>query len=488
MLLHLVLALVVLYFLLLAAPMWWFEGWWNWISRWRLRPIGHATLLATDSNHAPILTVLMVVQGAWSVDAVASLVSKRMAADSKFFSRFCSRVRVDSDDFELVPGFDPATHVTDMPLDHRHETPLQFAEFLATQDLDIAVPLWTCHVLPVRDNQTFILWRIHHALADGASVYAFFARLSDAPLHEYIPPRARPPDEVEVSTWHKIRQQVHRVVQSLWLYSIKSMRLALVPEPRTRLTQPSGRSKRLFYTTNYSVTATKGIARHLGMRATVNDVFLSCITGALRTMLMEEASMDLNEDEKRERAAVVDPSCVIRAGISVDLRPPWELPAEPDNQFSCLLVELPLGEACPVRRLRRVARTMNDAKYSLERYFTYGISMMLAQLPPRILAKAVAYLTSHASVAISNVRGPPHVMYFGGHALESLNGYVPPPPHVNMGIAIYSMADALGVSVQVDANVFRRPERFLVYLKREYVELQKRSAAMHTTFHEVDAD
>ncbi|RHY00213.1 hypothetical protein DYB25_010887 [Aphanomyces astaci] len=198
-----------------------------------------------------------------------------MAADSKFFSRFCSRVRVDSDDFELVPGFDPATHVFDMPL--------------------------------------------------GCVGFS------------------------------------------------------------------TGRSKRLFYTTNYSVTATKGIARLLGMRATVNDVFLSCITGALRTMLMEEASMDLNEDEKRERAAVVDPSCVIRAD-------------------------------------------------------------------------------------------------FGGHALESLNGYVPPPPHVNMGIAIYSMADALGVSVQVDANVFRRPERFLVYLKREYVELQKRSAAMHTTFHEVDAD
>ncbi|RQM20304.1 hypothetical protein B5M09_009445 [Aphanomyces astaci] len=121
-----------------------------------------------------------------------------MAADSKFFSRFCSRVRVDSDDFELVPGFDPATHVTDMPL--------------------------------------------------GCVGFS------------------------------------------------------------------TGRSKRLFYTTNYSVTATKGIARHLGMRATVNDVFLSCITGALRTMLMEEASMDLNEDEKRERAAVVDPSCVIRAG------------------------------------------------------------------------------------------------------------------------------------------------------------------------------
>ncbi|ETW07208.1 hypothetical protein H310_01797 [Aphanomyces invadans] len=473
-LLHLLLASLSLLLLLAVAPTWWFRRWSDVTSRWRLRPIGHATLLATDADHAPIMTIIMVVQGVWLLESLAGLMCQRMAADPTFFRRFCSRVAVDTNDFELVPGFNPASHIHDVPLEHRHKTPLEFAELMATQVLTLDQPLWACHVLPVRDNRTFVVWRIHHALADGASVHAFFARLSDNPPVAVVPPAA---SHTVPSKWKTLGQHAHLVIKSLWLYGKKATRVLLQPEPRTRLNQAGGRAKRMFYTTGYSVKTTKAMAKHLGVHVTVNDVFLSCITGALRAMLMEEASTDRDAMP----SGLTDPTCVVRAGISVDLRQPGDVPtmAEPDNRFSCLLVALPLGEACPVRRLHLIVQAMDEAKNSLERYITFALSTMVAQFPPRVLAKVVAFLTSHSSVAISNVRGPRHVLYFDGHPLESLHGYVPPPPCVNMGIAIYSMADALGVSVQVNASVFQHPDKFLVHVQREYDELQ-RCAAKYT--------
>ncbi|KAH9125727.1 hypothetical protein AeMF1_003695 [Aphanomyces euteiches] len=403
------------------------------------------------------MTILMVVDGCWSHGNVVGLIRKRMAEDKLFFWRFCSTVNSDGE-FEADVSFDPAMHIHAVNLDDSI-TPLGFAEQMSAMPLDRAHPLWHCYVISPRGkdaNTTHLLWRIHHSIGD-ASVNAFFVRLSDSKIP---PPMVRVP-RYQAPSWLK---RLKLIIWSLWLYLCKWWQFMTRPEPSTCLKPSNGgkRRKRLFYTTHYSVKETKQLARRLGMEATVNDIFVSCITGALRTMLLlDQPDMNLRS------------SFILRAGIPVDMRP-WSEPINaPDNQFSCLLVDLPVGEASPLDRTKRVIASMKQAKGSLERQMTYAISLAIAQLPRWLLPRAIRFITSHSSVAISNVRGPPHVLHFSGHALLSLNGYVPPPPNVRLGVAIYSMGDALGISVQVDSGIFSQPERFLKCIQDEYFALQQ---------------
>ena len=92
----------------------------------------------------------------------------------------------------------------------------------------------------------------------------------------------------------------------------------------------------------------KAIGKALG--ASVNDVLLSCVAGALRGYLV-----DKGDD--------VD-GVMLRALVPVNLRP-MEKAYKLGNQFGLVFLDLPIGIENPVERLYAVRANMNALKGSL---------------------------------------------------------------------------------------------------------------------------
>src|SRR5262245_33679192 len=77
------------------------------------------------------------------------------------------------------PDFDPRAHVVEgrppRPL-KREELRREVARLFA-EHLDRARPLWRIDVLPLEQNGVALVWRLHHALADGATAMRYASAL-----------------------------------------------------------------------------------------------------------------------------------------------------------------------------------------------------------------------------------------------------------------------------------------------------------------------
>ena len=103
-------------------------------------------------------------------------VAERVAAAPSLATRLGGT----ADEPAWVPweGFDPAARIRPLEVDApiaRVGLPEQVSR-LFEQRLDRERPLWQIHVAPLADGGTALIWRIHHALADGTASM----RLADA--------------------------------------------------------------------------------------------------------------------------------------------------------------------------------------------------------------------------------------------------------------------------------------------------------------------
>ena len=123
-------------------------------------------------------------------------------------------------------------------------------------------------------------------------------------------------------------------------------KLALMPQDSpTRFKGTPGVAKRVAWADPLPLAEVKAIGKALG--ASVNDVLLSCVAGALRGYLV-----DKGDD--------VD-GVMLRALVPVNLRP-LEKAYKLGNQFGLVFLDLPIGIENPVERLYAVRANMNALK------------------------------------------------------------------------------------------------------------------------------
>jgi diacylglycerol O-acyltransferase / wax synthase len=91
------------------------------------------------------------------------------------------------------------------------------------------------------------------------------------------------------------------------------------------------------------------LLRRIGKQhaATLNEVILSVVTGGLRHWLVDDGELHPGET-----------GATVRVLVPVSLRRYHRNPLAPGNHLSGYLVELPVGEPDPLRRLHRVRDTM----------------------------------------------------------------------------------------------------------------------------------
>ena len=76
-----------------------------------------------------------------------------------------------------------------------------------------------------------------------------------------------------------------------------------------------------------------------------------------------------------------------------------------------------------------------------------------------------------ATVALSNVRGPPAALTLCGARVDAC-GFVPPPPGVPVGVGLASVGGALTLTVNADARAIPDARAFLGRVLDEYDALR----------------
>ncbi|GMF25046.1 unnamed protein product [Phytophthora fragariaefolia] len=445
----------------------------------KLSNIGLSTLVTEVPTNLSIPVSVLTVEGHMTKADYVERLRARLPHDA-FFRRWRSVVRGDYQTgiykYVELPDYDVAQNVVEHTVEDGETTMSYVESALVNSPLDFDKPLWEMHVIhdpKGNPGVTSVGWKVHHCLGDGASLATAMAKLSDqsemfdAMLEKREQakknPKAKKPRKPLAQTFKDILIFLYVCIWSLYVISYHMFALVARREPATVFKRPGGKHKRLSYNMVYSVKTTKAVGKHF--RATVNDVMLNVVAGAMRKTMLAVGDS-------------VAPTLKVRCAIPVDMRSSTEVIRHTSNRFSSLVIDLPVGVEDPAKRLHQVTGAMNEAKNSLEKYFVYWSSHLISMLPAPLMRAIVHFTTGRISVATSNVRASVVEMSLCKSQVSGFYGFVPPPPYVNLGVAILSMGDDLGLNVLVDPCVGINAKQFLEFAKEEFTTLQESVAAM----------
>jgi WS/DGAT/MGAT family acyltransferase len=222
-----------------------------------------------------------------------------------------------------------------------------------------------------------------------------------------------------------------------------------LPDARTVLKGPLGTIKRVAWTRALHLEAIKQRGKAWG--ATVNDVLVAAVAGALRHYLLSRG--ELSPD--------------LRAFVPVDLRGGARPRVELGNHFGMVYLMLPLAEADPVARVRAVQTQMATIKHTPEAAVAFGVLSALGATPAPLERVLVDIFGSKGSLVLTNVRGPAAPVYIVGNRLDGLMFWVPQSGHLGLGISLLSYAGEVRVGVSADAGRMPDPEALIAALEAE---------------------
>lgn len=388
--------------------------------------------------------------------------------------------------WEDDPGFDLNYHLQRAVLSPPGEqTALQeLVSLLMSTQLDFSKPLWQVHLVERYGAGCALIIRLHHCLADGMALLHVLYSLSDkaplgsgGPLENGAPGAARhgkrrqaPPGN-RAAIKSLARQARTLVRQGFETLAEPSHRLELAqagvdglssagrllmlePDPQTIFKGKLGVSKRAAWSPPVALADVKVIGRVVG--ATVNDVMLAAITGALRRYLQDHDRAVEGFD--------------LRAIVPVSLRTPGT-EAELGNKFSLFFLSLPLGVDERLARLTMVKQRMDALKGSHEAIIAFGALNVLGAAPTTVHDAIVDAFGARATVVVTNVPGPRKKLYMAGAPIDSLMFWVPQSGRLGLGICILSYAGQIWVGVATDEGLTPDPEAIVAALQAELGDL-----------------
>ncbi|WP_405846876.1 wax ester/triacylglycerol synthase family O-acyltransferase [Streptomyces sp. NBC_01518] len=246
---------------------------------------------------------------------------------------------------EADPDFDPLHHVW------LHAPTADFQEDagrLMERPLKRGRPPWEAHVLPGEDGVSFaVLFKFHHALADGLRALTLAAAILDPMDMPERRPRPAEPARGRVPDVRKLPELVRGALSDVGRaldIGASVARSTLDVRSSSALTsEPSGTRRTAGVVVD--LDDVHRIRKTVG--GTVNDVLIAVVAGALRSWL----------DERGDGSEGVSP----RALIPVSKRRPRS--AQPQgNRLSGYLIRLPVDDPDPLARLDSVRAAMDRNK------------------------------------------------------------------------------------------------------------------------------
>jgi len=435
---------------------------------------------------------LMMISGVLMFRERISLRRLRKVITERFlvFRRFAQRpVETATGAYwETDPDFDLEQHVVREALPGRagrHELQT-FISRLACTPLDPSRPMWQFHLIDNYEGGSALVMRMHHSYADGIALVRVMLSMTDATAHgppampfEPQPRRRRKADDPlgqllsplsgVMSTAKLLGATLIEQGAAIWDDPAKAValagqgtaitaeltKLALMPQDSpTRFKGQPSVGKRVAWADPLPLWEVKAIGKALG--ASVNDVLLSCVAGALRGYLAE----------KGDNVAGV----MVRALVPINLRP-IEKAYKLGNRFGVVFLELPIGIENPIERLYAVRANMAALKGSFQPLLTLGLLTAAGAAPKMLQDQLVTVLARNATAVMTNVPGPQQPLYLAGGKIERFLFWVPQSGNIGMGVSILSYNDEVQFGLITDRRLCPDPERVIARFQPEFEKL-----------------
>ncbi|MFE1438626.1 wax ester/triacylglycerol synthase family O-acyltransferase [Streptomyces sp. NPDC058739] len=356
---------------------------------------------------------------------------------------------------EPYRGFDPLDHVV------LHAPAADFqsvAGRLMQRPLDRARPPWEAHVLPGEDGTSFaVLFKFHHALADGLRALMLAAAVMD-PVDVPVA-RPRRPEEPRPGLLPDVRRlpgavrgALSDVGRALDIGASVAVSGLGVRSTAALTAEPSGTRR-----TAGAVLDLDDIHRvRKRVGGTVNDVLIAVVAGALRRWL----------DERGDGCEGLAP----RALIPVSKRRPRT--AHPQgNRLSGYLIRLPVGQADPLARLETV-RTAMDRNKDAGPNRGAGAVALLADHVPALGHRLGGPLAAQAArlwfdILVTSVPLPSLGLRLGGHPLTAVYPYAPLARGQSLAVAVSTYRGSVHYGLVADAEAVPDLDRLAAALAAE---------------------
>ncbi len=442
------------------------------------------TWLRMDRPANPMVIVgVLMLEGPVDVDRLERTIADRLLAMPRFRQRV--EQRATGYWWSPAPHFSLNRHIKRLRLPGRAGKPelQRFVADLASQQLDMAHPLWDFHLVEKFQGGVAVVARFHHAIADGIALIGVMLSLTDSDPDAAAPTgltRRHLPGAASRSLWQDYLASIMGLFENGMSVSRQALQQArdraarpaetlregvsvaaelayllfMPQDSQTRFKGTPNGQKRVAWTDPIALPEVKVVSKVLG--CSINDMLLAAVAGSLRAYLAGKGDATRGVE--------------VRALVPVNLRSP-EQSTQLGNYFGIVALELPVGMENPLARLYEVHRRMEALKDSYEAPVTLGLITALGYAPRVIQDRLFDLLLSRASAVMTNVPGPQNPLYLGGSRLRQVMCWVPQAGDVSMGVSILSFDGQVQFGLVTDAAVIPDPEAVIANFASEFEQL-----------------
>jgi WS/DGAT/MGAT family acyltransferase len=360
---------------------------------------------------------------------------------------------------------------------------------IASRPLDRSRPLWELWMVEgLEGGRVASVSKIHHTLADGVASVELLNRLLTHEPAEEVPHDAPPwaPEPIPPPL-ARLRMALRDLARFLPRYVAKITRAAREAHRRhaaslaRHLEQPPATyscpdipvnrvisAQRRFAFTDLPLAEVSAVRRAFG--ATVNDVVVAVIAGAMRSWLARRGDL---------------PSVPLVGQVPVSTRTPEERGTW-GNRVAAMNVAVHSEIEDPVERLRATQRATRAAKQDLEDTRGARLSDWLELFPPfvsqLVFSRLPTWMKRHgrpsqANLTISNVPGPKEPLWYGRSRLAAFYSVGPVLEGIGLNITVWSYVDRLAFGLIACRDAVRDPWEIADAIRASLEELGKAAAA-----------
>ena len=398
--------------------------------------------METGGNRADIVAV-MILDGQLDDESLRATIEARLLPHRRFRRRV-----VETPHGILPPRWqDEAPFSLDAHISrHRLASPagddelLSLVEELVNRPMDFGIAPWRLGIIDGYSGGSVLVAQIHHCMGDGFALIDLLVSLTDGAPGEPVArtSTAVPADAPERSSLSEALAGARRLGSGVEALG----HLLLLPfDPVTRLRGVLSGERKLAWSKGVPLSRVKALASARG--ATLNDVLLAALAGALRRYLQHHGDLTPG----------------VRAIVPVNLRPPGEpIDEERGNWFGLVFVDLPIDLDDMDARVRAIKRGMDRIKASEEPVVSLAVLNTLGRSPAVVEHIANELFARKSSIVVSNVPGPRKPVSLAGRRIRDIVFWVPHPSGLACGASILSYAGSVRVGIRSDRAVLPDPE------------------------------
>ncbi len=450
-------------------------------------------LCMDDPTNLMVITAFMEFESLIDYNRLYATIESRLASFPRFQKHIIRpKSGIGLPFWETDKNYDLKSHLHRIALpDPGDKNDLQeMIANLMISPLDPDKPLWQVHLIENYGNGCVLFFRIHHCIGDGIALIHVLLSAADtdpkAPWPKLEPRKksVKSPIGSFLSVDSVIRRvkdtagagrkfskkmikEIEKAVTDTDYLkklakntsclptdfaSVLSKHTIMSSDPNTAFKGNLGVRKKVAWTEPMALDKIKTVGKAIST-ATLNDVLVATVTGAMRRYLKTRKT-PVNELD-------------LRVTIPVNIRKPGT-EFELGNKFSLVFLPLPVYLEDPVLRLKEVKRRMDQLKKSPDPYINFGLLSAIGYLPPALARKAAQLFGNKASGVMTNVPGPRQPLYFAGKKINNLMFWVPRSGKIGLGISILSYDEKVTVGISSDEKLMPDPELLLEGFEEEF--------------------